>query len=69
MSRRGLQLLALATSYLLVAVFLIALRLAGEITWPWIWILLPLWLPVGLMGISFALFLLLVMLGRGNDVP
>ena len=67
MLRGALPLLALATSYLLAEVVLVALRLAGQITWPWIWIFLPLWLPVGLIGISSAL--LLVMLWRGNNVP
>jgi hypothetical protein len=67
MDRGALKLLALATSYSLVVLLLVALRLAGEITWSWIWVLSPLWVPAILMGISFAV--LLAMLGRVNDVP
>ena len=36
MGRGAFNVLVLATSYSLVALLLIALRLAGEITWSWI---------------------------------
>lgn len=32
-----------------LALVFIALRLAGLITWPWVWVLAPLWLPVCLI--------------------
>ena len=31
--------------YGLIAVFLLALKLAGLIAWPWEWVLAPLWAP------------------------
>lgn len=43
------------------AIILIFLKLIGEITWPWIWILCPLWLPlaitVGIFGIILCLMI------------
>ena len=66
MDRGAINVLALAIGYSLVALLLIALRLAGEITWSWIWILSPLWIPVVLMGISFAVLMALL---KRIDVP
>lgn len=31
--------------YGLIAVFLLALKLAGGISWPWEWVLAPIWAP------------------------
>jgi len=31
--------------FILTALILIFLKLIGEITWSWIWVLSPLWLP------------------------
>ena len=43
----------------LLTVLFIGLKLTGHITWPWIWVLSPLWISV-LIGITFiALFLVL----------
>ena len=36
----------------LLTVLFIGLKLTGNITWPWVWVLSPLW-------ISFALFLVI----------
>lgn len=41
----------------LFIVFLI-LKLTGNITWPWIWVFAPLWIPfVIVMGIIFVAFI------------
>ena len=40
----------------LFVVFLI-LKLTGVISWPWVWVCAPLWIPI-------ALFLLIVLIGR-----
>lgn len=31
---------------------LLGLKLAGVITWPWLWVFAPLWAPVGSCGSS-----------------
>ena len=36
----------------LLTVTFIALKVSGEIAWPWIWVLSPIWLPV-VAGLSF----------------
>ena len=47
-------LLALLVGYTLAAVLLVALRFAGDIGGPWLWILSPIWLPVVFSAIAFA---------------
>ena len=32
-----------------LALLFIGLRLADRITWPWVWVLAPLWMPVSLI--------------------
>ena len=54
MSRRTLIALALTSSYSLVTILLVSLRLGGVIDWSWLWILSPLWLPRAITGITFA---------------
>jgi hypothetical protein len=45
--------------YGLLTVLFIGLKLTGHITWPWIWVLSPLWISV-LIGISFIALLLVL---------
>ena len=59
-------LLALLASYVLAALLLVALRLAGDIGGSWLWILAPIWLPLVISAI--AITALVVMLGR-TDAP
>jgi len=64
---RGMvRLLALPVSYALAALLLVAVRFAGVVTWPWLWVLCPLWLPLVISGITFTG--LIAMLGR-SDLP
>jgi hypothetical protein len=60
------RLLALLAGYALVAVLLVALRFAGDIGGPWLWILAPIWLPLVFSAIAFAG--LVAALGR-TDAP
>jgi hypothetical protein len=43
----------------LLTVLFIGLKLTGHITWPWIWVLSPLWISV-LIGITFIALLLVL---------
>ena len=43
----------------LLALIFITLKLTKAITWSWIWVLSPLWLPTGLV-IGFMLFCLVM---------
>jgi len=39
----------------------VALKLLGVITWPWLWVLAPLWIPVGILLVAaFGFFLVFV---------
>lgn len=31
----------------LLTILFIGLKLTGHITWPWLWVLSPLWIPLG----------------------
>ncbi len=50
----GVRLLMLSAGYSLATLILVALRMADAISWAWLWILCPLWLPIALIGIAFA---------------
>lgn len=39
---------------LLTAVF-IGLKLAGKITWPWVWVLSPVWIVAAMIGLLVIL--------------
>jgi len=41
----------------LLTVLFIGLKLTGHITWPWIWVLSPLWISATIAIIVIALFL------------
>lgn len=47
----------------LLTLLFIGLKLAGEIDWPWLWVLGPLWIPwalvVGFFGAGLAVLVLL----------
>lgn len=43
----------------ILGIAFIILKLANIITWPWVWVLAPIWIPAGI-GIIFLLFWLLI---------
>lgn len=43
----------------LLAVVFIAMKVAGVIAWPWLWVLAPLWISAILLFLGFLLFLLI----------
>ena len=43
----------------LLTVVFIALKLTGNITWPWVWVLSPLWISF-LLGITFLAIAFLI---------
>ena len=45
----------------LLTLLFIGLRAAKVITWPWVWVLSPLWLP---MSIAVIIACVLVLLGK-----
>ena len=44
----------------LLAVAFIVLKLTGVITWPWIWVVSPLWMPLVIFAV-LAVIILVVM--------
>ena len=52
--------------YTLLGVLFIGLKLTGHITWPWVWVLSPIWIPwaillsilliIGLVCLAAAIF-------------
>jgi hypothetical protein len=49
----------------LLTVVFIALKLTGNITWPWIWVLSPLWISF-LLGIAILSIVFLVAFWAGK---
>ena len=41
-----------------LAIVFIVLKLVGVISWPWFWVLSPIWIPIALMIIGFIIFVL-----------
>ena len=50
----------------LTAVLLIILKLCGAISWPWIWVLFPVWLVPGIMTCVFAFILIGGRIAKGK---
>ena len=48
----------------LLTVLFIGLKLTGYITWSWIWVLAPLWVPMGIALLVISAVILLVALGK-----
>jgi len=45
----------------LLTVLFIGLKLTGYITWPWVWVLAPIWISAGL-ALLFLTFLLVIVM-------
>jgi uncharacterized protein (DUF983 family) len=47
-------------------ILFIGLKLAGVINWPWIWVLAPMWIPLGIWVIS-VLVMVISRKRKGKD--
>jgi len=43
----------------LLTVLFVGLKLTGHITWPWIWVLSPIWISIGLALVVLGLIYLI----------
>ena len=41
----------------LLGILFVALKLLGKIDWPWIWVLSPFWIPIGVVIIVLLIIL------------
>ena len=48
----------------LLLVAFIVLRLCGVIAWSWWWVLSPLWIPMGILGVIVVISLAIVVIKR-----
>ena len=48
----------------LITLLFIGLKLTGYITWSWIWVLSPLWIPISITLLLLSAVILLVALGK-----
>lgn len=48
----------------LLGVLFIGLKLTGYISWPWLWVLSPFWIPLLLVGLIVTIFALLCGTGK-----
>ena len=49
----------------LLLILFIGLKLAGVISWPWIWVLAPMWIPLGIWVIS--VLVMVISRRKGKD--
>ena len=42
----------------LLLIAFIVLKLCGVITWSWLWVLSPLWIPLAIAAVCFVLYLI-----------
>ena len=48
----------------LLTLLFIGLKLTGYITWSWIWVLAPLWIPISIALVFLSVLSLLVILNK-----
>ena len=48
----------------LLTLLFIGLKLTGHITWSWLWVVSPLWIPISIALLLFSAVILLVALGK-----
>ena len=51
-----------------LGVVFIALRLCGVIDWPWVWVLAPIWVPIGLWLLAVLIAFIWAMMKDRKDV-
>ena len=44
----------------------IVLKLTGHISWPWVWVLSPVWVSISLIAIAFAVILVGGRIAKGK---
>jgi hypothetical protein len=49
----------------LLTVLFIGLKLTGHITWPWVWVLSPLWISA-LIGLTILAIVLIIAIAAGE---
>ena len=48
----------------LLAIVFITLRLTGTISWSWLWVLAPIWIPMAVAGVLLLLLGILTLIGK-----
>ena len=48
----------------ILTLLFIGLKLTGYITWSWVWVLSPLWIPISIALLVLSAVILLVALGK-----
>lgn len=51
-----------------LGVVFIVLRLCGVIDWPWVWVLAPIWVPIGLWLLAVLIAFIWAMMKDRKDV-
>jgi len=49
----------------LLTVLFVGLKLTGHITWPWIWVLSPIWISFGLVILIALIAFIFIMIAKG----
>jgi hypothetical protein len=70
-NRRTLIWAAVGSSYSMATILLISLQLAGAISWPWLWVFSPVWLPIVVLAAAVTGLAILgtIVHSRRRDPP
>ena len=53
----------------ILGLIFITLKLTGHITWSWLWVLAPWWIPLGIAAIFFLIAGVLALFVQGDTFP
>lgn len=57
----------MSAAYFLLFLLFLGLKLGGVIAWAWAWVFAPLWIPLALAALLFAVGGMLTLAGRLAD--
>ena len=49
----------------LLCVLFVGLKLTGNIDWPWVWVVAPIWVPLAIVAVVFVIAYVIFGYGRG----
>lgn len=50
-----------------LAIVFIVLKLVGVISWSWVWVLAPIWIPAAIVVVILLLFIIAIIVSGGRN--
>lgn len=55
------------SGFTLLGVLFVGLKLTGHITWPWVWVLAPFWIPLVIAAVLLLIAGVLLAIANSNN--